>query len=415
MAPKRARWSHAGPEKSGPVYFVAMTSSIDRIARVSPETAVLLVASRPAGDAPRDSAVLPLSVDGVDGNTLALLAGRHGVTPLLSNWLAQHPRLDLPTTIRERIGSTARLVSQRNLLMVGTLLQALRRLDDVAVEAVPYKGPVLAELAYGSTALRSFGDLDVIVRPQQVHAAVTALRDLGFAPPAFESALQQSSPLPSEGQILLRNAATNIDLELHWSFFQRYHGYSIDLDSMLAERQTVVVAGQPVSTFSLADTMLLLCLHHSKHRWERLVWIRDIAGMIERHPTVDWDAVHRSAERLGGVRALLLGVRLAHELYGVAVPARLHDEAMRNAEVEWLYEHVLQSLTARQGVLSESSERTRFHLRVRDSLVDRLRFAVRRLFVPSLEDRQAVRLPRPLFVLYSLIRPFRIAAKRLHR
>ena len=82
------------------------------------------------------------------------------------------------------------------------------------VAAIPFKGPTLAAYAYGSTALRRFGDLDLLVRENRVVAEVriavdhaeaaeweppggehrggdaVAHRELGFGvveqPPAFE-------------------------------------------------------------------------------------------------------------------------------------------------------------------------------------------------------------------------------------
>jgi len=44
--------------------------------------------------------------------------------------------------------------------------------------AIPYKGPVLAESAYGDVALRNFGDLDFLISPVDFGQAKQALREL---------------------------------------------------------------------------------------------------------------------------------------------------------------------------------------------------------------------------------------------
>ena len=37
------------------------------------------------------------------------------------------------------------------------------------------------------------------------------------------------------------------------------------------------------------DLLLALCIHGSKHLWERLAWIADIAGLIESQPSLNWN------------------------------------------------------------------------------------------------------------------------------
>ena len=60
------------------------------------------------------------------------------------------------------------------------------------------------------------------------------------------------------------------------------------------------MAGREVRTFSLEDTPLLLCVHGSKHIWERLGWIADIAALTKTSRPVDWTLVLERARRFGG-------------------------------------------------------------------------------------------------------------------
>ena len=53
-------------------------------------------------------------------------------------------------------------------------------LDGASIEYRALKGPVLAHTVYRDPALRSFGDVDVLVRDRDFDAAINALRVLGF-------------------------------------------------------------------------------------------------------------------------------------------------------------------------------------------------------------------------------------------
>src|SRR5262249_38626975 len=59
------------------------------------------------------------------------------------------------------------------------LRELLCALSAAGVDAWPFKGPVLAAQLYGNFAMRQFGDLDVIVRPRDVRAALAVLAHNG--------------------------------------------------------------------------------------------------------------------------------------------------------------------------------------------------------------------------------------------
>ena len=47
---------------------------------------------------------------------------------------------------------------------------------------LPLKGPLLAQMLYGSPGLRQSGDLDLLVRRKDFERAQVLLKDLGFQP-----------------------------------------------------------------------------------------------------------------------------------------------------------------------------------------------------------------------------------------
>jgi putative nucleotidyltransferase-like protein len=55
--------------------------------------------------------------------------------------------------------------------------------------------------------------------------------------------------------------------------------------------------GQTVMTLSPEDLLVYLCAHGAKHVWEKLIWIVDVAGLINRHSDPDWRSVCDLAAR----------------------------------------------------------------------------------------------------------------------
>ena len=101
-------------------------------------------------------------------------AQRHGLLSLLHGHLCHLAAV--PVAVRERLQTHARANAARNLRLGGELLQLLQLFEAQDLPALPFKGPTLAALAYGSVALREFGDLDLLVPPARLPRAPPRFR-----------------------------------------------------------------------------------------------------------------------------------------------------------------------------------------------------------------------------------------------
>ena len=69
--------------------------------------------------------------------------------------------------------------------MTFELLRILDILQQNAVSALPYKGPLLALIAYGDSTLRSFDDLDILVTDADYFKTKTILQQHGYITPPY--------------------------------------------------------------------------------------------------------------------------------------------------------------------------------------------------------------------------------------
>jgi hypothetical protein len=335
---------------------------------------------------------------------LIALCAAHRVLPLLSGGLRSIESALVPAPIRARLATTARLLRLRNLVMTQTLLQTLELLQAAGVAALPFKGPVLAQAAYGDIGLREFDDLDLLVRPAQHQRALSALRAAGYRSAlGFPRASSRFLIHYEEALVAPRNQAV---IDLHWHLHPPYFEYAPDADALLARAGPLSIGEGQVPTMAPSDCVLMLCVHCARHGWPRLDWLSDLARTITAQP-LDWEELIRDAQRLGCQRMVLVGLALSARLLGAAPPPSLLKRALADYAVVANVERIERALLS--GAPPQGGLRT--DLLIPLGLIEhhRARFCLARLFAPTMLDWAALPLPAPLFALYYLIHPLRMA------
>src|SRR5262245_34078973 len=97
----------------------------------------------------------------IDWEYLFQLARRHSIVPLVYVQLEQQAPDLIPQQFLAKLKKHYVENSARNTLLTAELCRLINLFRDEGIEAIPYKGPVLALFAYGNIALRRFVDLDV--------------------------------------------------------------------------------------------------------------------------------------------------------------------------------------------------------------------------------------------------------------
>jgi hypothetical protein len=151
----------------------------------------------------------------------------------------------------------------------------------------------------------------------------------------------------------------------------------------------------------LEDVRLFLCLHGFKHGWERVGWIGDVAELLHVHQRMDWGGVLIKAEASGSGRILWLGLLLADDLLGAALPAGIAQRLQTDAAVTRFGAQLFRKADSSPKVFETLLSR----LRGRERLRDKLRYGVHRPTTLTAGDCPLLRLPDVLFPLHYLLRP----------
>lgn len=367
-----------------------------------------LLCARPGADDYAAARIRALVESGPDWGGLLVAAADHGVAPLVCHRLIAAGGDGLPPPWREKFQEECARNTRRNLFLVAELFRVLAALGRRGLRATPYKGPVLAAQVYGDIALRQFADLDIVLPQGQIVEAHRALSDLGFHSdtPGFETPTV-SGRVP--GQYAYRDRASGTYVELHTEATLRYAPCRFDLDQLLARRETVLLAGGEVRTFSAEDTLVLLGVHGSKHFWDRLGWIADIAALAAGPGHLDWELSLERARSLGAERMVLLGACLARELLETELPEAVVERLRRDVTVSHLSNFVRRRLLATPRIEPGMFERFAFRVRLCDTFGGGLRYVLRLATAPTEADHIHSPTAQSFQPLYAILRPLRLA------
>lgn len=343
----------------------------------------------------------------VDWDAVVASAHRHGVAPIVYQALRAAPDGLVPPNVLTGLQRFYLENTHRCLLLTGLLRRIVDGLAVAGIPVIPYKGPVLAALAYGSVAGRQAGDLDLLIDPEDLAATKRVLQAEGFRPQPPLAGWQERQLVRSAHPYALIRDREGVVLELHWSVSPR--SLSAGFGGIVGRERLEEVAAAGTKFFTLSTDLLLitLCIHGAKHVWERLGWIVDVAELIARRPGLDWAGVLALASETGHLRELLLGCRLARDLLGTDLPEVLSRRVAADPKLPSLERVVSTRLRlAARGRLG-LIETARFHLGVRGTWGQRLAY-FRFAMMPTVADWTAVPLPKCLAPLHYPLRVARL-------
>ncbi len=390
----------------------ARASSVAGVAD-RPEVKLLLCCARSRRGPERSAEIEALLREKIDWEYLIRMARSHGIMPLLFWQLNAVSPEAVPSTLLDQLGAEFRNNSLRSLSLTGELVGLLRELEGQGVAAIPYKGPILAASAYGNIALREFVDIDVLVRKEEVFRAQKLLLAAGYRPEYRLTTAQQAAFLRYNCEHSFLNSNGGSAVDLHWAIAERHFSFPLDTEAFWRRLDRVSLGGSDVYTLSPEDLLLVLCVQGFKDAWERLKYICDVAEVIRAHQDMDWDRVLEQADALGGRRTLFVGLALAGALLGTPLPEKIAQEVQTDAAVRTLVGRVQERLFRTSGPPRRFPEIMfrPIHVKMRERLRDKVRYCARTAMTHTVGDWMALPLPRPLFSLYYVLRPIRLAGK----
>jgi hypothetical protein len=346
-----------------------------------------------------------------DWETLLQLAQEHRVLPLLYSRLSEAGAPIPPDAL-----SSLRVQYECNVLRsmanAAELIELLDAFDESAIPAMPFKGVVLSAYVYNDLATRTAGDLDLLIRHQDLQIATGILLAKGYerVTPKTSRHVQKFS---NNSEETFQRESDGMVVELRWKLGLPRFSRDLGLNWVWPIRRTAVLSGAEVPNLDPETLLIVLCMHGAKHHWSRFIWICDVVHLLFVHPELDWPTVIQEAKARGLWRPLALGVLLAHQFSGVAIPESTLAHFAVDPIASQLSRHIEATLFDAPGTAPTC--RVPYNWRLL-SFRDRLKalFSMQ-VLQPNKRDITFLPLPRLLHPLYYLIRPVRILLDRSPR
>lgn len=345
-------------------------------------------------------------------DSIVTMAHKHGLLPLLYRHIHATCLDIVPRPVMDELAARARDLARRNLRMTAELIRLLGLLEEAGVAAVPFKGPSLAATVHGNLSLRQFADLDILVTETDLAKAQAVLVGEGYtANYDFSPAVSRSVQRYAHESLFWRD--DGMIVELQWQFAAPFLRYSLAPDDIRRRLVTVPLGGRLVPAFAPDDLLDYLCFHGGLHTWGRLGWVCDVAELLRTYPRLDAEAVLQRARSAGRFRSVALGLLLAGELLDAPLPAGL----LRRLQAQQALRSLADQVHAR---LSHPERReagifwvTRFHMRLRDTALQRARMGLMLLTAPQEADLLSLPITPRFRALYAVVRPSRLLVKWL--
>jgi hypothetical protein len=313
----------------------------------------------------------------------------------------------IPPAVARELDAGTLAIAARALGRARQLAELVRLLDRAGVRAMPFKGPVLSLVAYGSVGVRDSADLDLVVRPRDLVRAQEAMRAAGYASRSGMSLAQERALQRSYGHFSYAYEGAPAGVELHWQFAASRYPWSMPPDDVFTRARVIELAGTDIAIPGPTDDLLLQAMHGARHQWERLEWLVAFGRLLRNEPLDERTLIER-ARANGSNRALRVGLRLAQDVLGVPLPS--HLAAISSDE---------SSAARASGIVraidsgSRSTEEPyTFNLGMMDHAGDRARYVALSVFAPTPREWELVRLPDWLLPLYYPLRLARVLALR---
>jgi hypothetical protein len=379
-------------------------SSLSDLTSSRTEWALLLECASPSFDARR----LVELARSADWSQLLVLAKEHGVLGHLAVRVRGLDENLVPAEIRQMLLEHHRAQVLSTLSMTAELFRLLELFAAKDIPALIVKGPVLAMQAYDDPTMRSYGDLDLLVRQRDIRRATESLQAAGYQAAVPLSAID-AGKIP--GQYLFSKTDTNLVVELHNDFTLRYFPRRLPIEEFFARQIRVLLDGHEAPALSVEDELVLICIHGAKHLWERLMWIADVAALVSRQTGIDWGGAGASARAVRAGHLLHTGLLLAADVLHAHLPEDVYTLVRQDALAAKLVARILRWLPAAGHTPPALFERAAFRLHMRGGLLAAPAYLLRLSLSPTEEDWQVGGEISHNRLIDSLRRPFRLARK----
>lgn len=228
--------------------------------------------------------------DDASQELVPIIAGRHRIGGSVLRGLDGVTVVAGP--VRDELDAQRRRWRLHHLTTVRAVHELAGPMDARGVRWLVFKGPALAGSVYPDPGDRAYGDVDLLIHPSDLGAAVRVLESLGYR---HGNHHWRHAAWIRRAEFPMRRA--DVDIDVHWHVQYSRHERAdlmVDVDALHRRTRRATIAGVDVAVPSAEDALVLTAHHACRSGGHRLVWSKDLERLLSEGGA-DLDVVVRIA------------------------------------------------------------------------------------------------------------------------
>lgn len=264
----------------------------------------------------------------------------YGIAPLLySNLKNMQESPFIPERVMDKLKLAYYSNVARNMCVYAELNLILKALCEKDIGVIVLKGAALAKTVYGDIGLRPMGDIDLLVKKEDLPHTEKTMTKLGYR---FQGDMPREWYRENHQHISFLHPEKNIPVEIHWHIARKGHPSRIRiLDTDIIKgwwegAKTIDFSGRKAPILCPGDLIVHLSLHFLKHRFisqnelfsskGALIQLCDILQTLKYYrDEIDWVRLKCGAEKYGIDSPIFTTLFIVKEIMGG------NDDVFRNA------------------------------------------------------------------------------------
>ena len=299
-------------------------------------------------------------------------------------------------------------IIKQNMLMTSELLNIVKLLKKYDIDLIAFKGPTLSQMAYGNISLRQYVDLDIFINKKDTYI----IQDLMFKNNynrSLELGLSQEKIwFKYAHDIGFKNQINGTNIEFHWSMLDTDHPVSLLNMDFFDDKKNLQLNNIDIPIVSNEKFLVYLCIHGSKHMFERVEWVVDIDKFI-KNQKLDWNKILDIVEKDNSIKFFILGLYMSNLLYHTPIDERF--EKYFDADIKTIAEYIFSCWNKDNEFNTKNN--LKFMIKLFISRSDKLQYLHKIYLKPTFVEYWYISFPEPLYFLYYPLRQYLLIKKYL--
>lgn len=288
---------------------------------LKPEDELVLLCARTQVDKKTEERINELVQNNLNWNYIIISSCKNKVNKLIYHHLNKICPQKIPVKYSKILSENFHKKGKYKLFQSAELFRILKLLESNNITAIPYKGPILAHLAYRNLALRKLDDTTLIININDIQKTKEIFQSQGYE--------LKYKPDPQKEQLFIRSVREYIflnnkgfQIKIKWNYLKNSFSSPYDLENLWKSKKLKFGSFEYYNP-SLEDLLLILCIESAKMQWSRLRYISDIAGVIQNSNNINWTDILNKSKKYRLEKIMFINLYLTKKFLGIKYPNKI--------------------------------------------------------------------------------------------